>query len=162
MRQVSLAGAILCLLLGGIGVLGYVRMSGLDAVNSQNRDLTLALRYHLERDMMHDAMRTQVLAAYRASLNGNVDEKRQVRGEAEYYTKWLDRSARDLEALPLPDEIKAKVIQSNQGFAQYKALVDKAIDLTLQDPQWLDRNWEMFDTAFSKLERDNQRLSDTI
>src|SRR6185369_15672614 len=70
--------AAVALIIGAIGYWGITRQTDeLDSVVTTS----LALRNHLESDMMHDALRADVLGAFRAAGAGNKDDLANVRAD---------------------------------------------------------------------------------
>src|SRR5262245_21972509 len=68
--------AAVALLIGGIGVWGTARQaSDLEEVVTTS----LALRNHLEGDMMHDALRGDVLSALGAARTNNKEDQLQIK-----------------------------------------------------------------------------------
>src|SRR5688572_29046413 len=81
----------IALLIGSIGYWGIARQTGeLDAVVVTS----LALRNHLEGDMMHDALRADVLSALRAARNQSAEDLKAVHADiADHATNFRERIA---------------------------------------------------------------------
>ena len=100
-RQKMIAcGAISVLaatLLGGLGFWGQMRLA---AALAENELSVSALRNHLEGDMMHDALRADVLAAFYIEP-GDSNAVSQVRADLDDHSQWFQRTLQDNAALPL-------------------------------------------------------------
>src|SRR5688572_11418928 len=92
-----------------IGAIGYWGISRQTAELSGVVTTSLAIRNHLESDMMHDALRADVLSAMRAAQQSNKEDQAQVKIDlAEHATNFRERVAANDE-LPLSPEIKAAI-----------------------------------------------------
>ena len=161
-RQKMIAcGAISVLaaaLLGGVGFWGQMRLS---QALAENQLSVSALRNHLEGDMMHDALRADVLAAFYVQT-GDSAAADQVRADLVEHSQWFQRTLQDNAALPLTANIKQAIAQSQPALAEYIAEAKRIVDLALVDPQAARAEMPAFDRAFSELEEKNEALSSLI
>src|SRR5919106_5180406 len=98
--------AAVAVIIGAIGYWGIARQgSELDGVVVTS----LALRNHLESDMMHDALRGDVLTALRAARDANKEDMAQAKADlAEHSQNFRERIAGN-KGLPLSDEVRAAI-----------------------------------------------------
>src|ERR1700752_1602134 len=108
--------ATVALAIGAIGYWGVAReASELDGVVMTS----LALRNHLEGDMMHDALRGDVLSALRAARDGNKDDLAQVKADiADHAQNFRERLAAN-KALPLNEDVRAAMAEVEPKLPPY-------------------------------------------
>ena len=161
-RQKMIAcGAISVLaatLLGGLGFWGQMRLA---AALAENELSVSALRNHLEGDMMHDALRADVLAAFYIEP-GDSNAVSQVRADLDDHSQWFQRTLQDNAALPLSADIKQAIAQSQPALTDYIAQAKRIVELALADPASARAQMPAFDRAFEELEEKNEALSGLI
>ena len=161
-RQKMIAcGAISVLaatLLGGLGFWGQMRLA---AALAENELSVSALRNHLEGDMMHDALRADVLAAFYIEP-GDSNAVSQVRVDLDDHSQWFQRTLQDNAALPLSADIKQAIAQSQPALTDYIAQAKRIVELALADPASARAQMPAFDQAFEELEEKNEALSGLI
>ncbi|MDC7824575.1 methyl-accepting chemotaxis protein [Pseudomonas sp. BLCC-B13] len=161
-RQKMIAcGAISVLaatLLGGLGFWGQMRLA---AALAENELSVSALRNHLEGDMMHDALRADVLAAFYIEP-GDSNAVSQVRADLDDHSQWFQRTLQDNAALPLSADIKQAIAQSQPALTDYIAQAKRIVELALADPASARAQMPAFDQAFEELEEKNEALSGLI
>ncbi|PTS86857.1 methyl-accepting chemotaxis protein [Pseudomonas sp. HMWF032] len=145
-------------LLGCIGFWGQTRLAS--ALNENQLSIS-ALRNHLEGDMMHDALRSDVLAAFYIDPNDSTAAT-QLRKDLREHSEWFTRTLNDNAKLPLSDAIRQAVSQSQPALAAYIQQAESIVDLALKDPQEARRHMPDFDTSFAELEEKNEALSGLI
>ncbi|WP_166361489.1 methyl-accepting chemotaxis protein [Pseudomonas akapageensis] len=161
-RQKMMGFAIVSVLaaatLGGIGYLGQVRLGTALAETELNAS---ALRNHLEGDMMHDALRADVLTAF---LTGNTDPagaeqtRRDLREHAERFQRVLNTNAN----LPLDAEIKRELGAVQPTLTAYIGQTERIVELALKDPTAARAELPAFERVFSELEEKQEAISSRI
>jgi methyl-accepting chemotaxis protein len=161
-RQKMIAcGAISVLaaaLLGGVGYWGQMRLS--EVIASSELSVS-ALRNHLEGDMMHDALRADVLAAFYAPP-GDTAAAEQVRADLREHSQWFQRVMAANAALPLSEEIRQAIGQSQPALTAYITEAERIVELALQEPQAARAQMPAFEQSFAELEEKNEALSELI
>ncbi|MBD9481774.1 methyl-accepting chemotaxis protein [Pseudomonas sp. PDM14] len=161
-RQKMIAsGAISVLaatLLGGIGFWGQTRLASALAENELS---VSALRNHLEGDMMHDALRADVLAAFVVEP-GDSTAASQVRSDLKEHSEWFQRTLGDNAKLPLSAGIRKAIADSQPALTAYIGQAERLVDLALADPQAARSEIPAFDQSFGELEERNEALSELI
>ncbi|MDX2118199.1 MAG: methyl-accepting chemotaxis protein [Planctomycetota bacterium] len=142
-----------------IGVAGLV---GLHEVEQQTDALgitTSALRNHMECDMMHDALRADVLA----SLIAKTDEDRHaVDADLAEHAKSFTEHLTENDALPLDEEVKAGISKVRPALDAYIAGAKDIISVAARDRAAADAKMPEFLSLFSTLEDEMAQLSDLI
>uniref|UniRef100_UPI0030DB330C methyl-accepting chemotaxis protein n=2 Tax=Pseudomonas sp. EA_35y_Pfl2_R111 TaxID=3088689 RepID=UPI0030DB330C len=161
-RQKMIAcGAISVLaatLLGSIGFWGQTQLAG--ALN-ENQLSVSALRNHLEGDMMHDALRADVLAAFYIDPTDSAAVE-QVLTDLREHSEWFTRTLNDNAKLPLSTDIRQAISESQPALAAYIQQAEGIVKLALSDPQAARQQMAAFDASFGDLEEKNEALSGLI
>ncbi|WP_415755264.1 methyl-accepting chemotaxis protein [Pseudomonas leptonychotis] len=161
-RQKMIAcGAISVLaatLLGSIGFWGQTRLAS--ALNENQLSIS-ALRNHLEGDMMHDALRADVLAAFYIDPADSAAVA-QVHNDLREHSEWFIRTLNDNAKLPLSTTIRQAISQSQPALADYIRQAESIVNLALTDAQAARQEMPAFDASFGELEEKNEALSGLI
>lgn len=154
----GLVSLFFALLLGGIGLWGYNAM--IDAL-AQNETSISAMRKHMEADMMHDAIRGDVLAALLVAPGDAAGAKEVTEAFDEHSERMRKVIAENAEAR-LPGTISQTIAelkpQADAYIASAKQVIGKALS-GAQDGRALRAE---FDKAFEALEERNEAVSELI
>lgn len=145
-------------LLGGAGFWGQTQLAGAMADNELS---VSALRNHLEGDMMHDALRADVLAAFTTNPSDSAAVK-QVRDDLSEHSAWFQKAMDANAKLPLPTEIRNAIDASQPALAAYISQARSIVDKALADPAAARADMPAFLASFSALEDKNEALSSLI
>nr|AMK59477.1 methyl-accepting chemotaxis receptor/sensory transducer [uncultured bacterium UPO67part1] len=121
---------------------------------------TSALRNQMQADMMHDALRADVLAALLAvksgqSLSTAVDDLTE-------HVKEFNASLAANRKLPLSPEVKAAIAALDDPLAAYIDGAKHMFEVAVRNPADADKDLPAFLTAFSNLESAMASVSDKI
>ena len=147
-------------LLVAVGATGWwsLRRASLARVTLQAS--AQSVRHHLEMDMMHDALRADVLA-----LTGARTPALRVQASQELaaHVSWLERHAERLSALPLDPETRAMLNGMREEFLRYAGLAQGIARLVEQgDTAGAERLLPEFLSRWRELEPTAQRVSDRL
>ncbi len=161
-RQKMIACGVISVLaasfLGGIGFWGQTRLA---SALGENQLSISALRNHLEGDMMHDALRADVLAAFYIDRADSAAVE-QVRNDLREHSEWFTRTLNDNAKLPLNADIREAIGQSQPALAAYIQQAERIVNLALSDAQAARAQMPAFDASFAELEEKNEALSALI
>ncbi|WP_437883355.1 methyl-accepting chemotaxis protein [Pseudomonas sp. LRF_L74] len=161
-RQKMIASGLLSVVaaaaLGAVGFWGQTRLAGALAENELS---VTALRNHLEGDMMHDALRADVLAAF-AAQPGDKAATDQIRSDLHDHAAWFQRAMDANAKLPLATEIHQAITQSQPALATYIDQATRVAELALSDSQAARAEMAAFQKSFAELEERNEALSGLI
>jgi methyl-accepting chemotaxis protein len=151
--------AAVALIIGAIGYWGISRQgSELDGVVVTS----LALRNHLESDMMHDALRGDVLSALRAARDANTEDLAQAKVDlADHSQNFRERIAGN-KGLPLSDEVRAAISEVEPKLDTYITSAEALMALAEKDSPAAEAQYAPFLGAFEELEDSMGKLSDLI
>ena len=151
--------AAVALTIGAIGYWGISRQS--DELGSVVTT-SLALRNHLESDMMHDALRADVLGALRAAGAGNKDDLAQVQADLADHSQNFRKRIAANKQLTLTDEVRTAISEVEPQLDTYIASAESLVALAAKDPAAAEAQYASFLETFSKLEDSMSKLSDLI
>jgi len=142
-----------------VSYLGNARMA--EAVDDNNVSMA-ALRNHLEADMMHDALRADVLSAMLVGLNKSTSSKAEVRSSIEEHAqRFRDVLGENLK-LPVNDTIKAALNKIKPSLDTYISAAERIVGLALENPEAAQQELGTFNNVFSQLEDQMEALSELI
>jgi chromosome segregation ATPase len=147
----------------GIGCMAILITSRLKADAGRGQLITNAMRNHMECDMMHDALRADVLAARLAATPEEMEGVRSdLKDHAADFRKHLEANAN----LPLDAELKSKIADLTPALDAYIASAEECVQLVANkaadDKGTLRDALAKFSKAFSELETRNSEVSDLI
>ena len=141
--------AAVALIIGAIGYWGISR---------QGRELddvvvtSLALRNHLESDMMHDALRADVLGALRAARDNNKEDMAAVKADlADHSQNFRERVAAN-KGLTLSDDVRAAISEVEPKLDSYISTAESMIALAEKDSPAAEAAYPPFLANFEELE----------
>ncbi|UEM20227.1 methyl-accepting chemotaxis protein [Skermanella mucosa] len=149
------------------GVTGSIGAAGIVASNRAADDLTVmsdALASHLLGDMMHDALRADVLTALLSSAYGTQESDHDATREAldEHAGTFRAALRANAERAGLDGEIKAALDEVEPALNRYIAAAETIVGLTLTSPVEAQVRMPDFIEAFETLEERNGAISDLI
>jgi methyl-accepting chemotaxis protein len=151
--------AAVALIIGAIGYWGTTRQAAeLDGVVVTS----LALRNHLESDMMHDALRADVLGALRAARDNNKEDLAAVKADlADHSQNFRERIAAN-KSLSLNDDVRAAISEVEPKLDSYISTAESMIALAEKDSPAAEAAYPPFLANFEELEESLGKLSDLI
>ena len=159
MLGLSLLGLIFVL---GVGAVGYTAILQLTDSNERQTQASTALRTQMDADMMHDALRGDVLRAMLAATKDRKDELADVAKDLASHTKEFGESIQALQAMSLSPEIDAAVKRTREKLSAYIAGANEVAGLAGRDLPAAEARMPAFSAAFKALEEDMSSLSDLI
>lgn len=139
---------LLVLCCGGVGTWS------ISTLNRALEDTTVAIsavRNHMGADMMHDALRADVLSAIQAGSWGDAQSKETAKADLEEHVASFRGFIDANGALDLPDEIKAALADVNAPLAAYVAMASEMVDQAVGDPQAALQRMPQFMEAPSRI-----------
>ncbi len=152
-------GVLTALIIGLVSYLGNGQMA--HAV--QDNDVSMsALRNHLEADMMHDALRADVLSAMLVGLGKSTSSQAEVRSSLEEHTGHFRQMLGDNLKLPVNGTLKTALNQIKPSLDTYISAAERIVSLALENPDAAQKELSAFNAAFSQLEGQMAALSELI
>ena len=145
------------------GAAGLVELSTMRAaLNDANRG-AMAIRNQLEADMMHDALRADVLAALRWTERGGTAEKLQeVRGDIREHVRLLRENMAENAAQPLGQATLDAIAQTQPKLEAYVVAAEGIIEQVARGAQEAGSGFDAFMASFHQMEQDMEAVSDRL
>lgn len=152
-------GLLTALVMSLASYVGNTRMS--HAVQANEVSMTV-LRNHMEADMMHDALRADVLSALLVGLGKSTSTRaevtRSLQEHAEHFRQVLDENLK----LPLEVTLKTSLEKIKPSLDVYISTGERIVAQALDNPEAARGELETFNQAFSQLEEQMASLSELI
>ena len=152
-------GLLTALIMSLAGYLGNTRMA--DAVQDNDVSMTV-LRNHMEADMMHDALRADVLSAMLVGLGKSTSTAAEVNSSIKEHAEHFREVLADNLKLPLDASIKASLEKIKPSLDTYISAGERIVALALENPEAARGELQTFNSAFSQLEEQMAALSELI
>lgn len=145
-----------------ISLVNYLGNARTEAAMIDSEVSLTALSNHLEADMMHDALRADVLLAMLVGL-GKSDTRREevlegLKEHAGHFRKVLG----DNLMLPVNETLKSALEKIRPSLDAYIAAGERIVDLALKSPEQAQQELALFSSAFTQLEDQMSSLSELI
>ena len=152
-------GLLTALIMSLAGYLGNTRMA--DAVQDNDVSMTV-LRNHMEADMMHDALRADVLSAMLVGLSKSTSTPAEVNSSIKEHAEHFREVLAENLKLPLDASIKASLEKIKPSLDTYISAGERIVALALENPEAARGELQTFNSAFSQLEEQMAALSELI
>jgi methyl-accepting chemotaxis protein len=154
------AVSLACLL--GLGLSSYVEFQGMVVNSGELQQLNVALRNHLEGDMMHDALRADVLNALLTAARKDAEGEKEVRADLADHAKNFRERIAENESLKLDPEVKGALQEVRQPLSDYIQAAEGLTTLAFKDLSAAGTQFPQFLKSFEVLEGKLSNLSDLI
>ena len=149
-------------LIVGVGLTGLQAVGTLQAALTEVRASGQALRSHMQGDMMHDALRSDVLSALLAAQKGQIDQRDAIGTDIEEHAK-IFRDAINAEKQLITDPAALREIQVLLPvLADYILSAEKIQSLAFQDLPAAESALPEFVSLFETLEPQMESVSGSI
>jgi methyl-accepting chemotaxis protein len=144
-----------------VGATGYLAAVALtDAARDILRDAA-ALRYQMQADQAHDALRADVLSALQLA-DGDAGTAKTMRAELDAHGDLFQTALQKLEAMDLDPETRGAVQQVRPALDEYLRRATDVVALALHDKVAAGARMTEFNTSFRKVEKEMGELSEQI
>ncbi len=155
----NLVGMALAFLIGGVALVASQRL----VQNSQAiANSGAALRAQMAADMMHDALRSDVLAALLAGVKQDPAARQAIEADLAEHSDTFKTSLSQLDALPLDPNARAAASKVRPALDAYIASAAQVVRLAFSDLAAAEAQMPAFQAAFKTLEDDMEALSGLI
>ena len=166
--KLSLRGKILCLSGVGVllvalsGVMTYLELNELLRNQKEMATAQVALKNQMESDMMHDAIRADVLDVLAFAGQGQTPEFAKIKEAFDEHAKTIRTRVQENEALTLTPEVAKAIREVKSPLEGYIKQADEVIAIGASDTKAAKALMPVFKDAFSKLEKSMDELSNNI
>ncbi len=154
----SATGCAVAALVGGVGL--YNASVSIKAEDDMISGAA-ALRGAMEADMMHDALRADVLRSIFAART-NPGSRDSVLADVEQHIATFKQALADSEMLAAPASVHAVLTELRQPLDGYFSAARTASALAFKDRAAAERSYPEFQAAFERLEDEMGRLGDAV
>jgi methyl-accepting chemotaxis protein len=117
---------------------------------------------HFQADMMHDALRGDVLSAIIAGIQNNAQARREVEDDLQEHIENFRQAIDDNTRLPLEEHTKNNLSKVNGPLDEYIKCATKFVSLGLNDPTTAQLQINEFMVRFRDLEKSMSEVSAAI
>jgi methyl-accepting chemotaxis protein len=142
-----------------VGLIGFLSVRSLDRSMDAISVNGAALRMQMQADMMHDALRADVLAALMAA---NPDEHASARRDADAHVTAFRAALAELDGHATDPEVKAAVARARPDVEAYLASASRMVALAGSDQAAARQGFGAFMEGFRKLEGGMEAVSEKI
>lgn len=160
--QILIATGFLLLAFCGLGAVGLTLINAMSEAQNRTQTYTNALRNHLEGDMMHDALRSDVYAGLFASEQHDDALMKTAMADHAEHTAWFRRLIDANRQLPLPASVRMALQKVDQPLAMYIATSEHLVRTAQRDRAAAIADLPAFDAAFKSLEAAMEATSTQI
>ncbi len=155
----ALISVLVTLAVGAIGLTGMtIVATGVDRVST----LAAAIRNHMQADMMHDALRGDVLLALKASAEGDGAAVSAAAAEVRQHSEDFKASIGQNAQLKLSDDIEQTLLALQPRLDAYVASASAIVQLARTDSAAASAGFPEFIRNFEALEADMESAGDRI
>jgi methyl-accepting chemotaxis protein len=155
----SLISILFLLTIGASSLWSEHEMSG---ALRKNSTATAALRNHMEADMMHDALRADILAATLAANLKQVDQRKPIEQGLAEHLKLFQEALKANQDLALTANITQSIAQVRPLVDGYLQASQAGVALAFDSPEKSEANMVKFMEIFTAVEKEMAALSDLI
>ncbi|GFZ61778.1 methyl-accepting chemotaxis protein [Pseudomonas amygdali] len=145
-----------------ISLVNYVGNTRTEKAMIDSEVSMTALSNHLEADMMHDALRADVLSAMLVGLGKSNSTREEVQKSLDEHAAHFRAVLNDNLKLPITEAIKAELNRIKPSLDTYIASGERIVGLALDNPERAQQELGTFTSAFTQLEEQMSSLSDLI
>ena len=153
-------GAMSLLLVLAVGIAGYNGLSRVDNAMDSIVVGSSGLKNHLVADMMHDALRSDVLAALLASAENDLDQKKSINTDLQEHATLFRDKLKENEELPLNDTIKQRLASTKPALSAFIKASENIVELAFKDRASALAKMGDFKSSFDALADEMEALSE--
>lgn len=158
-QQILLVG-----LIGGLQLAWLVQDTSetLDNIGKSGDVVTqrsLALQYHQDADMRHDALHTAVMRALLLSEHPSNETAGQIQQELKQEEKFLREDLDHLQQIQLPEEARAAVADDRAALEAYAGLAETVVDEAFTDRAQALLDYDGFQHRFEEVEQQMNQVT---
>ncbi|MFM2124760.1 MAG: hypothetical protein RL328_1211 [Acidobacteriota bacterium] len=157
-RLLGFGGATV-VLTAALGLFAYTTMRGLSSAATELVISSHAMRNHMEADMMHDAVRADVLSVLAART---AEQRTEVRKDLEEHLRIFREALERNRKLDLSPDIRSALSAIEPELNSYAAAAAHLFDLADRNVSLAAQNYPDFLSSFEALEGRNSSATDLI
>jgi methyl-accepting chemotaxis protein len=160
--KLILAGATAVILLVSVSAAGvFSAVNSADSIEAVN-GVTTQVRHQMLADMMHDALRADVLMAFKIGPDGPVAEQDTVRADTAEHVEVFKTSVAELSRLDLSPQVTEELATIAPKLEIYLAAAQEIVETAFKDRSAAETGFQKFVAAFEDLEVELGKFGDLI
>ena len=164
--KITVVSAIAVCIIGFVAVENYLTLKEMTNLAAQAQTADVLMRQHLDGDMMHDAIRADVLKATLGLKTKTVKTIQEAKSDAaEHGDRFMDNLHKNL-ALDLPPDIHKLFVDEEPALKAYNEQAANVISILVQDARDGSNQADLllpdFEKAFETLEGVQSAVSDKV
>ena len=161
-RRLLLSNLVTLVFVGLVGAVGYQAVAVMSGAMGAITSNGSAMKDQLQADMMHDALRADVLAARLAADGNDAAEIKGVREDTAEHIALFRKLVDDMASATSDAEIQQAMRQVRPDVDRYLASAQRMVALALSDKAAAQAQFGAFMDTFRVLEKSMSALSDVI
>jgi methyl-accepting chemotaxis protein len=161
-RRLLAFTVVTLLFVSGVGITGYWAATNLGTAKDEILLNARATKAQLEADMMHDALRADVLAAMLEAGKKERSQETEIKNALADHSKIFQTALENLEAANLNSKIKASLVKVRPALNEYLKMAETFTNLAFSDLPATQSRFPEFVTSFKSLETEMAALNELI
>jgi len=164
--KIAVVSAIAVCIIGLVAGENYLTLKSMNGLAAEAQTAHVLMRQHMDGDMMHDAIRADVLKATLGLKTRNVKMIQEAKSDAaEHGARFMDNLHKNL-ALDLPEDIHKLFVDEEPALKAYNEQAANVISVLVQDARENTNQADLllpdFEKAFETLEGVQSAVSDKV
>ncbi len=161
-KQISILTLTALLLIAGVGGAAWTKFSLVITNQHEIANITSGLRNQIEADMMHDALRADVISRILAGKSNNDIAAKDAAKSLEEHAKLFREHVATNAAMKFGNKVTESISRIAKPLEDYIAAAERVVSLASKDLPGAEAQLPAFQDAFTKLEGEMSKLSDAI
>ncbi len=161
-KQISILTLTALLLIAGVGGAAWTKFSLVITNQHEIANITSGLRNQIEADMMHDALRADVISRILAGKSNNDIAAKDAAKSLEEHAKLFREHVATNAAMKFGNKVTESISRIAKPLEDYIAAAERVVSLASKDLLGAEAQLPAFQDAFTKLEGEMSKLSDAI
>ena len=161
-KQISILTLTALLLIAGVGGAAWTKFSLVITNQHEIANITSGLRNQIEADMMHDALRADVISRILAGKSNNDIAAKDAAESLEEHAKLFREHVATNAAMKFGNKVTESISRIAKPLEDYIAAAERVVSLASKDLPGAEAQLPAFQDAFTKLEGEMSKLSDAI
>ncbi len=161
-KKLTLAAVFAVAIIIAASATGIFGMVGSNRGLTEVTEVTTGVRQQMQADMMHDALRADVLMALRVGSKGSAEDQKAVLDDLIEHSDEFKTALAELKKLHISKDVDAALTATEPALKKYIASAEKIINEALTSNTKLDDQFDEFLKDFKTLEEKMGDLGDLV
>ena len=161
-KRLLLSDFITIFFLAVVGIIGYLAVHTLNKAMDAITANSVVMKYQMQADQTHDALRGDVLAALLAGAKRDTAQLKDIKKEAGEHAATFRKMIAEIDGANRDPDLKKAIAVVRPDMDFYLKSAEEMVNLAISDPAAADLRHAQFLPVFTKLETSMAALSDLI